>query len=131
MRKILILVVAVLAIASLALAGGHRGRHHGKARVIEELQLSDAQRTQLEKMREKHRATLEPIRDAIRDAAREYRSLKEANDPRATEVREKIRDLREELHIMRMSFRGDFESILTPEQKVKLEARKNERRERR
>ncbi|HEY5611811.1 MAG TPA: Spy/CpxP family protein refolding chaperone [Thermoanaerobaculia bacterium] len=131
MRKTVVLGAIMLAMATLATAGGPRARRHRIAHVLHEVQWTDAQRAELKALRERRRAAAEPLRDAVRAAASEYRALKEANDPRASAVRNEIQNLRDELQIMRISFRGDFERILTAEQKAKLKAMRAKRRERR
>lgn len=87
---------------------GHRGHGRNPMRMFEGLDLSDAQRTQLEGIFESHRE--------------EFEALHEAG--RSEENRAARRALRDEV-------RSEVEAVLTAEQQAALETRHEARRERR
>jgi Spy/CpxP family protein refolding chaperone len=134
-RKTLIAMTATALAASLAFAGSHdgRGNHQRQERMkklAEELQLSSAQMDALREMRradmEKNRA----LREQAQSLAKEYVALRDKNDPRADKVRTQLKDMREDMEIRKLANRDRFETILTPEQKGKLEQLKLQRGQR-
>lgn len=143
MKKTITTAVALALGASLAFAGPGAGREfkrgkHGKhaaarfERIAEELGLTDAQRAQIREQKrnfhESNRARFETHRDTMR----QYREARRAGDTaRAEELKATLEIQRGELAQLRQAQRQAFLSILTPEQRAKLEAMKADREARR
>lgn len=101
--------------------GREMGQHLGHI-----LDLTDAQKEQLRAAGEQNRNATRAQRDELRQLAEKRRqgSLTEAEEARAKALREEIRTSMRNGH-------ANLLSILTPEQKAKLEALRKERQERR
>ena len=82
-------------------------RHGGRGHLLRALELSEDQQAQLKALREQHRETMKPQREAIRAQVEEGTLTRE-------EAREQMRAAME-------SHRAEVEKILTPEQLQKLE----------
>ncbi len=135
-RKTLIAMTATALAASLALAGPHEGRNSGQRqdrmkKLAEELQLSDAQMDAMRSMRQANMEKNRALREQSQGLAEQYVALRDKNDPKADEVRAQLSSLREEMRIRKLASRGQFEQILTPEQKDKFEQLKLNRGQRR
>jgi len=135
MLKELLIVGSVLVVgaASVAAHPGGRGvhrrgeRHQSLERIAERLELSPSQLDAVRALREGNRESRRALREQLKAAAVQYRDLRESDDPRATEALSRLRELREELMAERIAARADFEKILTPEQREKIEQRRRDR----
>ena len=142
MKKTITAAVALALGASLAFAGpgeGKRGRHgkgmHGEAgiaRMAEELNLTDEQKAQLQEQRKNFRESNQARFETHRDTMRQYSEAKKAGDTaRAEALKATLEVQKGELQQLRQAQHEAMLSILTPEQRTKLEAMKAERQNRR
>lgn len=140
MKKTIYTAVALALGASLAFAGpgeGRRGplgehREHRMDRLAEKLNLTDAQKAQIEEQRNNFRASNEARFETHRDTMRQYREARKANDTaRADALKQTLELQRGELQQLREAQHQAMLSILTAEQREQLEALKSERREHR
>ena len=122
------IIVAGLIMASaggsVALAHGgrgHRGDRAGMSRALEQLDLSEAQKQQIRTLMENERNANQGLREQTRAKAREYRELREANDPRADSVKVELDALRDQFKARHEAVRAEINNLLTPEQRQKLE----------
>mgnify|MGYP006206321851 CR=1 FL=1 len=127
---------------ALAFAGPGEGKRHGKrhgmhdgkgmARLAEKLNLTDAQKQQMQEQRQNFRASNQHRFEAFRDTRRQYREARQAGDTaRAEELKAALELQRGELDQLRDAQHTAMLSILTPEQRTQLEALKAERQEQR
>jgi protein CpxP len=132
-------LVALTMLPALAQpAPRQRLREHRQARVALALNLTEAQKTSLKALREKHEAALTAKREALRDAQGALR--KALQDPAASEAQlrplhERASAARFELLLAARSLRLERRAILTPEQREKaaelrgaVQAHRQERR---
>lgn len=100
------------------------------ARTMRRLELSDAQREQMKALREKQRAAFRAKAEAMRAELTRLRELTRSDSPDALAVGQatlKVAAMRKENLAARKAAREEFLSILTPEQKQRLEAMKERR----
>jgi Spy/CpxP family protein refolding chaperone len=150
MKKLMLMAMAFMLVASVAFANASRsdegrkhgkkhGMHHGESkkhgmhhghkmgRMAEMLDLSEAQKLQMQTLRESFRTQTAPQREASRQLMGEYRSAKQAGETaRAEELEATLRSERAAMHELRSAHREQMLSILTPEQRSQLEAQKQE-----
>jgi Spy/CpxP family protein refolding chaperone len=144
MKKTITTAVALALGASLAFAGpgeGKRGMRHGKhgmhgdagmARMAEKLNLTDAQKTQLQEQRKNFRESNQARFQTHRDTMRQFREAKKAGDTaRADALKATLEIQKGELQQLRKAQHDAMLSILTAEQRAQLEAMKAEHRSRR
>ena len=122
--------------------GGRFERHGGRGgfRGFHNLDLTDAQKDQMKQIHENHRQTLAPLREQIRQKRQEIRQASEGgtfNESLVTQKLTEIAPLEAKLMAEQYRLRQETMSILTPEQKAKMEQsreqfkNRGERRERR
>lgn len=131
--SIAIAVVASLLTGSLTLAQQGPPPEQRMQRMFEQLNLSDAQRTQLRTLAESHRAAIAPLRDQVRTAQETLANAKpgDANyDTVTAEARRSLEAARAQLRTQQEQFRTQSDAILTPEQRTKMQELRAERRER-
>lgn len=144
MKKTITTAVALALGTSLAFAGGgegKRGRHHGRhgmhgeagmARMAEKLNLTDAQKAQLEEQRANFRASNAARFETHQDTLRQYREARKAGDTALAEQLKATLEIQKgELKQLRKAQHDAMLSILTPEQRTQLEAMKAEHNSRR
>ena len=138
MRKTMTLAVALTLGASLAFAGpgagkGEFGKGHARAeaRFAEKLNLTEAQKAQMEELRNNFRASNQQRFATHRDTVRQYREARQAGDTAHADALKQTLELqRGELNQLRQAHHERVLSILTAEQRAQLEAMKAERGER-
>ena len=130
-----IAVAVPVAIAQSTDEGGHRGRgahsgEHGRRggdrgmMGFRNLDLSDAQKAQMKQIRESHGQSLRPLMEQIRAKRQELRQAREGttfNEALATQKLTEIAPLEAKLQAEHFRLRQEMMSVLTPEQKTKLE----------
>lgn len=131
------LVAAAAAVLALAPAVAHAqagpGRAPGmprQARELAGLNLTDAQRDQIWKLREDHRAAVRDEAFKLRTARRELRreTLAEQPDPQKIEtLRAQVTELSSVLQNRRLELRQQMAQVLTPEQREVLRKRQDQR----
>ena len=127
--------------ASLAFAaphegkGGKRGRHgRGEfgARMAEKLNLTDAQKQQIEAINKGFRENNKAVFESARDLRQEFREAKRANDTAKLEsLKPQMETERAQMQQLRDAQRAQILALLTPEQRTQWEALKAEREQRR
>ena len=88
------------------------------------LDLSDAQKAQMKQIRESHGQSLRPLMEQIRAKRQELRQAREGstfNEALATQKLTEIAPLEAKLQAEHFRLRQEMMSVLTPEQKTKLE----------
>lgn len=131
--------VFAVSLAAPALAGGHDGGHERSARhdgphqmfgmkMFKGLDLTDAQKTKLESMLTEHRASLKtnvmPV--ALQAEQQQLQTLLQAeqfDEAAARLVLEKQQSDRLEHEVAKLKFQHQLMSVLTAEQKTKLNER--------
>lgn len=131
MKKIVIafMVAATPAIVFAQTAGTAPLHRHGqRARLAATLNLTDAEKQQLKDIRTADRAQNEQLYADFRAKAREYRTLKQANDPGAAGVKAQLRAMRPQIQAARKADREAMRSVLTPDQLAQFKAARQSRR---
>ena len=131
MKKFLIttLAIATLTTAAFADAGPRMQRRaERRAQIAERLNLTDAQKQQIRDVRKAAFQANKALFEAAREKRFELRQLREANDPRAEAVRTELIAMREQLRAARIAT-GEVRSLLTAEQRARLDEMRARRRE--
>ena len=132
-----VVAVALVALASVAGAQGPgpRGRRPGEAggqpgfgppaeQMAERLGLSDDQKAQWQALHEKSREAMKPLFERARQAHQAFQSALEAPNPDAPAVGQAalaMHAAEKKLHEAQQALFDEMKSILTPEQREKLE----------
>lgn len=137
LKKTFTTAVILALSASLAVAGhgeGKRGKRHGKhgeaniTRLAEKLNLSDAQKQQLEDQQKNFRESNQHRFEAHRDTMKQYRDARQAGDTaRAEALKATLEVQRGELKQLRKAQHEAMLSVLTAEQRAQFETMKSER----
>ena len=141
---IMALAIAVpFAIAQSKDAGGQRQRHaEGRERgmrgggrmggaIFRNLDLTDAQKAQMKQIRESHSQSLRPLMEQIRAKRQEIRQASESgafNEALVTQKLSEIAPLEAKLMGERSRLHQETLSVLTAEQKAKLEQSREQRK---
>ena len=120
-------------------AGPRQGRRHASRnrlsrRLVEELQLTEEQLTQIKEQRQQHREDVQGLQKQQRELRQEVRSLLQSESPSATEVGERaiaVHNLSRQIRQERENVQEAFRALLTPEQLEKLDELKENRPRRR
>jgi len=99
-------------------------------KFAEKLGLSDAQKQRIADIRKADRERNQQLYMDARVMRQEYRQLKQANDPRAEEVKTQLQAMRPQLKSARREAHEQFLSVLTPEQRAQLEQLRAQRKQR-
>lgn len=140
MKKILIGICAIFALAAMAIAAqpGHRGGPHGKMRgemrgemhgkMMEAhfaaLDLTADQKAAVKQLHEELRAKAEPLMEQAHEQWEAVHDLLESANPDPTEVGTRAiaaHQTRGQLKALHDDFKTRFSALLTAEQKAKLE----------
>lgn len=113
-----------------------RGNRGGgfMGRGFRDLDLTDAQKAQMKQIREAQQQTLQPLRQELRAKRQELRQASEGGTFDEALVRQKLIEIAPiEARLMALQFRAHQEmlSVLTPEQRTKLEQKREEFKTRR
>jgi protein CpxP len=130
------LAVAVpFAMAQSKDAGGHgrgmRGGGHMAGAMFRNLDLTDAQKTQMKQIRESHSQSLRPLMEQIRAKRQEIRQASQGgtfNEALVTQKLNEIAPLEAKLIGERSRVHQEMLSVLTADQKAKLEQAQAERK---
>lgn len=143
LAAVMALAIAIpFAIAQSKDAGGHRGRHAegregmgGGDRMggafFRNLDLTDAQKTQVKQIRESHSQNLRPLMDQIRAKRQEIRQARQGGTFNEALVSQKLSEIAPlEAKLMGEQVRTHQEvlSVLTSEQKAKLEQSRDQQK---
>lgn len=135
MKKILATAAVFILSTTLAFAGhghkgdGHRGKHgEWNGRMGEKLNLSEAQKQQIQTIQRSFREQNEPFFNAFRETKRQYKEARQAGDTtRAESLKAQLDSQKTQMRQLQENQRRQIVSILTPEQRTQLEAMKAER----
>lgn len=114
---------------------GHR-KHGGRGmgRIFSQLDLTDAQKTQMQQIRESHRQSLQPLMQEIRAKRQEIRQASQGGAFDEALVRQKLTEiapLEAKLMGERSKLHQEMLAVLTPEQKAKLDQMREQFKSRR
>jgi len=114
--------------------GGERGDRDFSCRGIEQLDLDDEQAETIDALKDSYQQQAEPLRDAVAVQRDELRALWQADQPDREAILAKMDEMeanKDALRVMKVDFKLDMLSVLTPEQRTELDELRSERRERR
>jgi Spy/CpxP family protein refolding chaperone len=123
------LLVPAISLAQPGRGWGDGPRGAGEA-LWEKLELTEAQRDQLQDLRQEHRQTMVRLRGETAQARAELQALlldPEVGKTEALQAQAKVSDLRAKAARLRLEHRFAVRSVLTPEQREKMEALRAER----
>jgi Spy/CpxP family protein refolding chaperone len=143
MKKFIVTVsVASLIAGSLCTAFAENNKNFGpdhkqgnfqqcKMELKNELNLTEEQAAKAKAMREQSREKMKPYFEQIKTERDKLKQMREQNasQEELTKQREKVAALMKQAKEIHKQNLANFESILTPEQKVKFEAHKKQRME--
>ena len=141
--KIITIAAALTLSATMAVAaphgggkGGHgRGGHRGgilNQRMAEKLNLTDAQKQQIEAINKGFRENNKAVFESARDLRQEFREAKRANDTAKLEsLKPAMEAQRTQFQQLREANKQQILAVLTAEQRAQLETLKAERKQRR
>src|SRR5438067_5599642 len=123
-------VIALMVTATSAIGFGQAGpaTPHGRGhradfgRMAAKLNLTDAQKQQLKDVRTASREQNKQLYADIHAKLQELRALKQANDPKADDVKAELQAMRPQIDAARKASREAMLNILTPEQRDQLKA---------
>jgi periplasmic protein CpxP/Spy len=114
--------------ASQGNAGPHSGRHFGRfgweGRAFRRLGLTDEQKTQMQQIRQDHRANMDSINQQLRSSMRELRQAYQNgtfNEALASQKLVEVAPLKAKLMAERFKMHQEMLAVLTPEQKSQLD----------
>jgi periplasmic protein CpxP/Spy len=136
LAAVMALAIAVpFAIAQSKDAGGQRhgmrGGEHMAGAGFRKLDLTDAQKAQIKQIRESHSQSLSPLMEQIRSKRQEIRQASESgtfNEALVTQKLNEIAPLEAKLMGERSRLHQEMLSVLTADQKAKLEQAQAERK---
>lgn len=101
-----------------------------KAEFDKKLNLTDAQKTQAEQLRQAMRTEMKPLMEQMKSERQKFVDLVQAKAPQEeiSAQKEKIKALHKTIQEYRKEHMGKFEAILTPKQKSTLDKMKAERK---
>jgi len=107
---------------------GHRGMKGG--RLLSQLNLSDAQKAQIQQIVEAQKNT--PLASQMQSLRTQMREARQSGDTaRVESLREQMAALRPQLEQMHRQTKEQIQAVLTPEQRAQLEQLKSQNRGRR
>jgi len=111
--------------------GGRRGRDFG-ARMAKDLNLTNAQKTQIKAIHEKYRSQFESIRGQVRsqNGATPRVAPQKGDSARRGGFRNVSPELRQRMLTLRTQEQGEIRNVLTAEQRVKFDAAQAQRKQR-
>ena len=121
--------------------GGRKGHHAGRfgkrggeGRIFKQLDLTDAQNAQIKQIRENSRTELRPLMEQIRAKRQEIRQARQdgtVNEALVAQKLTEIAPLEAKLMAERARIHEQTLSVLTPEQRTKLEQMREQFKSRR
>ena len=113
---------------------GHFGGRGGEGRIFSQLDLTDAQKEQIKAIHEKNRESLRPLMEQIRAKRQEIRQASEGgtvNEALVSQKLSEIAPLEAKMMAERARIHQETLSVLTPEQRTKLEQMREQFKSRR
>ena len=125
-----LLATSTAIVAAQPADGG--GRHRGGERFTKTLNLTDSQKEQMKALREKHQAATKDLREQARELRRQLREAETAGNAAQIEALSAQHGaLMGKLRVASLAARQDFQQVLTPEQREKLQQQRENRRQHR
>ena len=116
------------------MGAGHMGQgDHGKmmGRMAEKLELSEGQKIQMQQLHETFRTQHAPFRESMQATMTQLREARQSGDTaRAQQLAAELEGQRAQMQTQRKAMHEQMLTILTPDQKAKLEAMKAEKKNR-
>lgn len=113
---------------------GHMGKgDHGKmmGHMAEKLELSEAQKVRMEQLHESFSTQHAPFRESMQATKAQLREARQSGDTaRAQQLAAELEGQRAQMQTQRQAMHEQMLTILTPDQKAKLEAMKAEKQNR-
>ena len=136
LKKTITAALAVVLGATLAFAGhgeGHHGRGKGAIlRFSDELNLSEAQKTQIKDMQQSFRDQNETLMNQFKQTARDYREARRSGDTaKADSLRTVFEAQKAQVQSLHKSLESQIMNVLTAEQRAKYDALKAQHAQRR
>jgi Spy/CpxP family protein refolding chaperone len=121
---LMVTATSAIGFAQSAGPGTPHGRGHRAdfGRAAAKLNLTDAQKQQLKDIRTASREQNKQLYADFRAKLQELRALKQANDPKADDVKAALKAMRPQLEAARKASHEAMLNILTPEQRDQLKA---------
>jgi protein CpxP len=105
----------------------HQGHRAGFGRMAAKLNLTDAQKQQLKDIRTADHERNQQLYADFHAKLQQFRALKQANDPKADDVKADLKSMRPQIEAARKASREAMLNILTPEQRDQLKAARQSR----
>jgi Spy/CpxP family protein refolding chaperone len=106
----------------------HRHGHHaGFGRIAAKLNLTDAQKQQMKDIHTADRERNKQLYADFRAKLQELRTLKQADDPKAADVKAELKAMQPQIQAARKATHEAMLNILTPEQRDQLKSARNSR----
>src|SRR5207302_3963855 len=121
---LMVTATSAIGVAQTAGPGTPHGRGHRAdfGRMAAKLNLTDAQKQQLKDIRSASREQNHQLYADFHAKLQELRTLKEANDPKADDVKAEITAMRPQIDAARKARREAMLNVLTPEQRDQFTA---------
>src|SRR5438105_1428903 len=121
---LMVTATAAIGFAQTAGPGTPHGRGHraGFGRIAAKLNLTDSQKQQLKDIHTAGREQNKQLYADFHAKLQELRALKQANDPKADDVKAELQAMRPQIEAARKANREAMLNILTPEQRDQLKA---------
>ena len=100
----------------------HQGHRAGFGRIAAHVNLTDAQKQQLKDIRTADHQRNQQLYADFHAKLQEFRALKQANDPKADDVKAELKAMHPQIQAARKASREAMLNILTPEQRDQLKA---------
>ncbi len=126
-------VIALMVTATAAMtfaqtaAPGPFHRHARADRFASQLSLTDAQKQQMKDIRTASREQNKQLYADYRAKLQQFRTLKQANDPSAADVKAELKAMRPQIQAARNASHEAMLNVLTPEQRGELKVAVHER----
>lgn len=126
---LLVTAASAIGFAQTAAPATPHGRGHraGFGRIAAKLNLTDAQKQQLKDIHTTSREQNHQLYADFHAKLQEFRALKQANDPKADDVKAELKAMRPQMQAARKASHEAMLNILTPEQRDQLNARRQSR----
>jgi Spy/CpxP family protein refolding chaperone len=126
MKKVVIALMvaatAVIAAAQTAGPGTVHGLGHRAGLLAAKLNLTDAQKQQIKDIRTTDREQNKQLYVDFHTKLQQFRALKKANDPSASDVKAQLQAMKPQIKAARQASRKAMLNVLTPDQRAELKA---------
>jgi Spy/CpxP family protein refolding chaperone len=119
---LMVTAASAIGFAQSAGPGTPHGHRAGFGRIAAKLNLTDAQKQQLKDIRTASREQNHQLYADFHAKLQEFRALKQANDPKADDVKAELKAMRPQMEAARNASRDAMRNLLTPEQRDQLKA---------